>query len=190
MIEIKKITREIIQYSIIGAAVCEVVSLAVIGPGVVFPYGLVLGLATGIIAMRLLASSLETVTKTRRAGAVTSGYVVRILLYALALYLCARTGGVAFAGCAIGLLLPKAALTVSQLVTPKIRRALGKEEPETEHFVLVADPRGRLFVKTQGMMKDRGGRTYLTYRRFKHYKLVQEELPNFMYLTGEEKNNN
>ncbi|MDR0875953.1 MAG: hypothetical protein LBN12_07085 [Clostridiales Family XIII bacterium] len=156
----------------VGAVVCELVSLAIIGPGAAFPYGLVLGLAVAIIGIRLLSATLEAAAQARRPVAVTLGYLVRILLYAFALYLCARTGAAAFFGCVAGLLLPKAALAVSQLVTPKVRRALGKEEPETEHFVAVADPQGRLFVKTQGMMKDRGGRTYVTYRHFKHYKLV------------------
>jgi hypothetical protein len=148
------------------------VSLLLIGPGTAFPYGLVLGLAISIIGIRLLSATLDAAAQARRPVAVTLGYLVRILLYAFALYLCARTGMAAFFGCVAGLLLPKAALAVSQLLTPKVRRALGREEPETEHFVAVTDPASRLFVKTQGMMKDRGGRTYVTYRHFKHYKLV------------------
>jgi hypothetical protein len=153
--------------------VCELVSLALIGPGAAFPYGLVLGLAVAIIGMRLLAATVEALTgRTRGKKIVTLGYLVRILLYALALYLCVRTGLHALFGCMAGLLLPKAALPFGQLAMPKIRKALGKEEPVTEHFVAVPDPRSRLFVKSQAMVKYQGGRAFLTYRHFKHYKMV------------------
>lgn len=169
----KKINREILQYSLIGAAICELISLALIGPDILFPYGLALGLAVSVIGLRLLAATIEAVTCSRGARGGTSGYIIRILLYALALCLGARTGVLAFAGCAIGLLIPKAALVFGQLAMPAIRKALGKEEPVTEHFVPVTDNTSRIFVKSQGMSTYRGGRSFFTYRHFKQYKLVQ-----------------
>jgi hypothetical protein len=150
--------------------------LAIIGPAFAFPYGLVLGLAVAIIGMRLLAATVEAATGNARSKkVVTLGYVVRILLYVLALYLCVRTGLHALFGCMAGLLLPKAALTFGQLAMPKIRKSLGKEEPVTEHFVVVTEPTSRLFVKTQGMVKYQNGRAFLTYRHFKKYKLIQAQ---------------
>ena len=171
--DIKKLTKEIIQYSLIGAAVCELVSLALIGPSAFFLYGLVLGLAVAIIGVHLLAATVVSATSERGKKIVSLGYIVRIILYALALYLCVRTGIYALFGCMAGLLLPKVALTVGQLVMPKIRKAMGKEEPETEHYVAVSNPGSRLFVKTQGMVIYRGGKAFVTHRHFKQYKLVK-----------------
>ena len=153
---------------------CELVSLAIIGPSAVFLYGLVLGLAVAIIALNMLASNVSAATGTRSKKFVSTGYLIRILLYALALYLCAKTGMFALIGCMAGLLLPKAALTFGQLVMPKIRRATGKEEPVTERFVVVPDPRSRLFVKTQAMVINKGGRDFLTYKHFRQYKRIEE----------------
>ena len=164
---------------------CELVSLALIGPSAIFLYGLVLGLAVAIIALNMLASNVSAATGARSKKIVSTGYFIRILLYALALYLCAKTGLVALVGCMAGLLLPKAALTFGQLVMPKIRKAMGKEEPVTERFVVVSDPGSRLFVKTQGMVINKGGRDFFTYKHFKHYKRIDENAYDSTESTGE-----
>lgn len=157
----------------IGAAICELVSLPLIGLSATFLYGLIFGLAVAIIGMRLLAATVDAVTSGSGKKIVSLGYVIRIILYALALYLCVRTGIYSLFGCMAGLLIPKVALSFGQLAMPKIRKALGKEEPVEEYFVPVVDPQSRLFVKSQGMVKYKGGRAFLTHKHFKKYKLVK-----------------
>ena len=159
----------------IGAIVCELVSLALIGFSSIFLYGLVLGLAVAIIGVHLLASTIEAAAGNRRIKTVSLGLLIRIMLYALSLYLCARTGMYAVFGCMAGLLLPKAALIFGQLAMPKIRKAMGKEEPEAGHFVEVPDPGSRLFVKTYSIVISKDGRDYVTHRHFKRYKYVEND---------------
>ena len=156
--------------------VCELVSLALIGLSLTFLYGLALGLAVAIVGMRLLAATVEAATSERGKKIVSVGYILRIIIYTLALYLCVRTGLHALFGCMVGLLLPKVALAVGQLVMPKIRKAMGKEESVTERFVAVPNPGSRLFVKTQGMVIYSGGRAFVTHRHFKQYKLVKDNV--------------
>ena len=157
-------------YTIIAAAAAELISLPVLGPNILFPYGLAIGACASVIALNIIHYSIERAAERRKKGPVVLGFIVRVLLYGGALFFAVSTAGLTFAGAAIGLVLPHAALYVMRGLLPVIRKKIAKE-PET---VWVTDTRSLLFVKEPWFVLDKEGRTYLTHKHYRKIKVNRD----------------
>jgi len=142
----------------------------VIGWSPRFLYGLALGACFCILGLTLLTATIEWAMAARKKAAAVIGYIARLLIYFGVLYLAAKGGLVCLAGGGIGLLLPIAALLLSQTALPKILKLLGKEPAEEEHFVL--DRSSRFFEKEPNISIYKHGRVYATYRHYPRYKRI------------------
>ena len=155
-------------YAIVAAGVAEVVSLPVIGANVLFPYGLALGVCASVISLHVISASIERAVGRGKKGPVIFGLAGRVVLYAGALVLAARTADSAFAGAAIGVLLPYLSLYVRLGLLPAIRRGV-KKEPLA---VYVADTSSNLFVKEPWLVRSARGKTYMTYRHYRKKRVM------------------
>ena len=78
-----KFRNEIILYSLIMAAVAEVVSLIVIGPNITFVLGLLIGTAVAIVGFIILVKTGQMLMDDKKKKPVVLGYVLRIFLYGI-----------------------------------------------------------------------------------------------------------
>ena len=164
------IRKKLILYTIIAAVVVEVISLPVIGPNLLFSYGLAIGACAAIIALNIIAVSIDRAAERGKRKPVIFGYIVRVLLYGGALFLSVRTSGLSFAGAAIGLLLPHAAIYVMYGLVPSVRKRFSKDPPE----VWVADNRSLLFVSEPHLILQSNGKTYLTHRHYRKIRVTSD----------------
>ncbi len=141
-----------------------------IGPGILFPYGLAIGACISIVNLSVISVSIDRAIAKGKEGPVIIGFIVRILLYAGAVVVPARTSGISAVGAVVGLLLPHIVLYVKYGLIPWIRRKTGKE-PETVYAV---DTRSRMFIKEPWMIRYSKGRTYLTHRRYKKIRIEKQ----------------
>ena len=160
---ISKYKKEITRYTIIAALVAEVISLPIFKPGILFPYGLAIGVCIAIVNLHVISITIEQAVNRGKKGPVILGLVIRILLYGGAFLLAAKTSGVTAIGAAIGFLLPRIVLYIKYGLAPAIRRKLGKEPPA----IYKTDTRSMVFIKEPLMVKYKRGRTYMTHRHFK-----------------------
>ena len=142
------------------------ISLPAIGPSIRFSYGLAIGACVAIIALNIISLSIGRAAERGKKKPVIFGYIIRVLLYGGALFFAVRTSGLTFAGAAIGLLLPHAAIYVMLGLLPAVRKKFRKEPKE----VWVADTRSMMFVKEPSLVLYRKGRAYLTHR---HYRKIR-----------------
>ena len=147
------------------------ISLPAIGPNILFSYGLAIGACAAVIALNIIGVSIERAAERNKKKPVIFGYIIRVLLYGGALFFAVRTSGLTFAGAAIGLLLPHAALYVMYGLVPAIRKRVRKE-PQP---VWVTDTRSLLFVSEPHLVLQSNGRTYLSHR---HYRKIRTERTN------------
>ena len=147
------------------------ISLIIIGPNILFTYGLAIGACAAIIALYIISISINRAAETGNKKSVTFGFVIRILLYGGALFLAVRTSDISFAGAAIGLLVPHVALYIMYGLLPAARRKLGKEPPT----VYVTDTSSMVFVKEPFFVSYNKSRAYLTHRHYRKKRVVLEE---------------
>ena len=167
---IPKIKKEITLYTIIAAAVAEGISLPVLGPGVLFPYGLAIGVCAAVINLSVLSASIDRAVASGRKGPVAVGLIVRILLYCGAFLLAVRTDGVSGLGAAVGFLLPRLVMYVRYALLPWLRRRTGREPAA----VYIADTRSNVFVKEPRFVRYNKGRAFVTHRHFKKIRVPAE----------------
>ena len=160
MAEIKK---AITKYSIIVALIAEIISLFVFGPGILFPYGLVLGVCAALVNMGILSFSIDRAIALGKKGPVNVGLIVRIIIYAAAFFISARTGHISGIGTAIGFILPKLAMQIEFNFLPWFRRKTGRE-PEP---VFVTDKQSKIFDKEPRFVLYNKGRMYVTHRKYR-----------------------
>ena len=167
---ISKIRKDIILYTVIAAAVCQLISLPIVGPSILFTYGLAIGVCAAVIALNIIGFSVERATDSGKRKPVIFGYIFRILLYGGALILAVNTSVTSLAGAAIGLLLPHAVMCVIYGMLPVVRRKIAKE-PQP---VWVTDTSSMLFVKEPSLVIDNRGKTYLTHRHYRKKRIIPE----------------
>ena len=166
MTEIRKTTT---KYTLIAAAVCEIISLFIIGPGILFPYGLALGICAALINMSVLSFTVERSIALGKKGPVNAGLVIRIAIYAAAFLISARTGGISGLGTAIGFVLPKIAMQIKFNFLPWFRGKTGREPAP----VYVTDKYSKIFDKEPRFVLYNKGRMYITHKKFRKVKQQQ-----------------
>jgi len=160
--------KDITGYTLIAAVAAELISLPFLGPNILFPYGLALGICAALIALYVISVSIDRAVARGKRSPVFLGFFIRMLLYGGALWLAVRTSGISGAGAAIGLLLPQAALRIRLGLVPAIRRKLGREPAA----VYRTDTRSRVFVKEPWLVRYNKGRMYLTHRHYRKVRVV------------------
>lgn len=168
MTEVKKQTT---KYTIIAAAVCAVISQFVFGPGILFPYGLAVGVCVSLVNLSVISSSIERAVARGKKAPVIIGFFIRLVLYAGAFWFAVRTGGVSGLGAAVGFLLPRATLHIRYGFLPWLRQKTGKEAKP----VYITDTRCNIFDKEPRFVIYNKGRSYLTHRHFRKIRVAPEE---------------
>ena len=149
------------------------ISLPVIGPGILFPYGLALGVCASVIALNIISISIDRAAERGKKGPVFFGFLFRIVIYGGAFWLAVKTAGVASMGAAVGLLLPHIMLYIMYGLLPALKRKFGKEkEPE---MVYVADTRSMVFFKEPWLVRYNNGRAYITNKRYRKIRALRKE---------------
>lgn len=97
-----KFRNEIILYSLIMAAVAEVVSLIVIGPNIMFVLGLLIGTAVAIVGFIILVKTGQMLMDDKKKKPVVLGYVFRIFLYGISFLFCIKLSLPCGFGCGCG----------------------------------------------------------------------------------------
>jgi len=138
-----------------------------------FSYGLAIGVCAAVIALNVIGFSIERATDSGKRKPVIFGYLFRIVLYGGALLLAINTSVASFAGAAIGLLLPHAALYVTYGLVPVIRRKVMRE-PQP---VWVTDTSSLLFFKEPYHVIDNKGKTYLTHKHYRKKRIIPDQAP-------------
>jgi len=157
-------------YTIIAAGAAGLVSLPVIGPNVLFLYGLAIGACVAIIALNIISRTIDRAAGSGKKAPVLFGFFIRVLLYGGALYFAASTSVLTFAGAAAGLLLPHAAMYIMYGLVLVIKRKLKNEPAPT----WVPDTRSLLFIKEPQFEKPNKGRTYLTHRHYRKIRVTSD----------------
>ncbi len=101
---LKEFRNEIIVWALVMAVLAEVISLFVIGPGVMFPLGLAMGTAVAIFGFILLVKSGEASVVTRTGTIVVLGYFFALILHGIFFFICIRLSLVCAVGCGCGFL--------------------------------------------------------------------------------------
>ena len=102
MTNLNEFRNEIILYACLMAALAELISLFVIGPGLAFTAGLLAGTAVSIIGFIILVRSGQILLEKEKKSPVILGYIIRLVLYAVCFFICIRLSLKAGAGCGCG----------------------------------------------------------------------------------------
>ena len=146
------------------------ISLPVLGPNILFPYGLAIGACVAIIALNLICFTIERAASSGKRIPVIIGFYTRIALYGGALYLAATTSIITLAGAAIGLILPHIVLYLSYGLVPAIKKRV-KKEPEP---VWITDTSSLLFIKEPYFIVSKKGKTYLTHKHYRKTRVFSD----------------
>ena len=165
---IPKIKREITIYTIIAAAACEVISLPIFGLGILFPYGLAIGVCVAIVNLSVISSSIDKAVERGRKGPVVAGLIIRILLYGGAFLLAVRTANISGLGAAVGFLLPRIMMHIRYALLPWLRIKTGREPAA----VYVTDTRSNVFIKEPRLVRYNKGRAFVTHRHYKKIRIA------------------
>ena len=178
-VKITGIRKDLILFTVISACGAVLISLPVLGPNILFPLGLAIGVGAAIAALFIISFSIEKAAESGKRNPVMFGFFVRIFLYGGALWLAAKliallpsaaSAALPIAGAAIGLLIPHAVLYIKLGLLPVIMRKI-RREPDA---VWITDTRGLMFVKEPSLMKQNKGRTYLTHRHYRKIRVVPD----------------
>ena len=90
------------MYTVVLAAIIELISLPVIGPGILFPYGLAIGVCVAAVNLNIIESSIKRAVDRGKKWPVFFGLLIRVLLYAGAFLMAVRTSNISGLGAAIG----------------------------------------------------------------------------------------
>ena len=140
--------------------------LVLVGPDILFPYGLAIGVCIAIVNLHVIGITIEQAVYRGKKGPVTLGFIIRALLYGGAFLLAVKTSYITAIGAAVGFLLPRIVLYIRLGLAPAVRKKLAKEPPA----VYRADARSRVFIKEPWIVRYRKGRAYMTFR---HYKKIR-----------------
>jgi ATP synthase I chain. len=167
MTEVKK---EIVKYTIIAAAITEIISLPLLGLNIMFPYGLAIGVCVAILNLNIISKSIEKAVAQGKRSPVIVGFFIRTALYAGGFYLAVTTSLISGLAAAIGFVLPHIVLYIRKAILPALKRKISKEPAP----IYVADTSINLFIKEPEMVLSKNSRTYLTYRHYRKRRIPQE----------------
>ena len=152
----------------IAAIIAGLASLLIIGPNILFPYGLAIGTCIAIVNLNIISVSINSAVAKGRRGPVIAAFIIRIVIYGAVFLMGARTSYISGLGVAIGFVLPNISMLVMYLLWPAIKRKMGKEE----HATYVTDTRSNLFIKDPWLEHTYRGRNYLTYKHYRKIRIV------------------
>ena len=167
MTEVKK---EIVKYTIIAAAIAEIISLPILGLNIMFPYGLAIGVCVAVLNLNIISKSIEKAIAQRKRGPVIVGFFIRIALYGGGFYLAVTTSLISGLAAAIGFILPHIVLYIRKAIVPALKRKMSKEPAP----VYVVDTSSNLFFKEPEMVLYKNSRTYLTYKHYRKRRIQRE----------------
>ena len=146
------------------------ISLPVLGPNILFPYGLAIGTCVAIIALNIISFTVGQAAESGKRKPVVIGFIIRILFYGGVLYLAVSTSVLSLTGAAIGLVLPHIAMYIMYGLVPAVRRRTKKEPAPA----WIADTRSMMFLKEPYFIKTNRGRTYLTHRHYRKIRVYND----------------
>ena len=119
MDEVSKLKKQVAIYGLAVIAVCEIVSLFIIGFDIGFTVFLLAGFAAALVNFWLLAFFLQKMLDSGNAGFSTISFVIRILIYCAVFFISVKQGHTpSWVGCLIGILAPKVPLYYFNAVKP------------------------------------------------------------------------
>ena len=130
-----------------------------------------LGTVVGVVALWLIELAVEVLVNTGRKIWSLISFLARVILYGVVLYTGAKLSYSGLAGAAIGLLLPRIAIGIQQIVAPYIRKKTGREQ-KTEY---AADEKTNILIKQPWWVTYKNGRTYKTHHRHIKVKKVNAD---------------
>lgn len=116
--DISRIKKQVALYGLIVIAVCEIVSLFVLGFNALFAIFLVVGFAAALINFNLLALFLKKMLDSGNAGYSTLSFVARILIYCGVFFIAVKQGLAPGLACLLGFLAPKLPLYYFHAIKP------------------------------------------------------------------------
>ncbi|MDR2157178.1 MAG: hypothetical protein LBO81_05310 [Clostridiales Family XIII bacterium] len=187
---IKNLRNQAVVYGVGIMALCGLISLPVLGVNLLFVGGLIFGTAVSVLNISLLAFFTERSLLFGKPLLATVGLVLRMSLCGAAFVgSVTALGDMAGFGTAVGFVTVYAAVFWLNGVRPHIlriiqffsakadgfpRRSCGDPEYIYENAGCGANGERRyVFVKSFSMTKYRGGRTYVTCRRFRKLKEIR-----------------
>ena len=151
--------------------IAELISLLVLGPNILFPYGLAIGACVAIVNLSVISVTINQAIERGKKGPVIWGFILRVVLYGGAFWLAVTTSGVSGVGAAIGFLLPRITLYIRYGLLLALRRKL-KKEPAP---VYKADTRSNVFIKEPWLVRySKKGRSYVTHRHYRKVRVVPQ----------------
>ena len=106
-------------YGLAVVAVCEIVSLFIVGFDIGFTVFLLAGFAAALVNFWLLAFFLQKMLDSGNAGFSTISFVIRILIYCAVFFIAVKQGHTpSWVGCLAGILAPKVPLYYFNAVKP------------------------------------------------------------------------
>jgi len=167
MIEVKK---EIVTYTIIAAAIAEIISLPLFGLNIMFPYGLAIGVCVAVLNLNIISKSIEKAVAQRNRSPVIVGFFIRIVLYGGGFYLAVTTSLISGLAAAIGFALPHIVLYIRKAIMPVLKKKINKEPAP----IYVVDTSSNMFIKEPWIVQYKNSRTYLTYRHYRKRRIQKE----------------
>ena len=92
MDEVSKLKKQVAIYGLAVIAVCEIVSLFIIGFDIGFTVFLLAGFAAALVNFWLLAFFLQKMLDSGNAGFSTISFVIRILIYCAVFFISVKQG--------------------------------------------------------------------------------------------------
>ena len=119
MDEVSKLKKQVAIYGLAVVAVCEIVSLFIVGFDIGFTVFLLVGFAAALVNFWLLAFFLQKMLDSGNAGFSTISFVIRILIYCAVFFIAVKQGHTpSWVGCLAGILAPKVPLYYFNAVKP------------------------------------------------------------------------
>ena len=118
MDDISRIKKQVALYGLVFIAVCQIVSLFIIGFDVLFTVFLMAGLAAGLVCFNLIEFFLKKMLDSGNAGLSTLSFVIRILIYCGVFFIAVKQGTACGLACLLGILAPKVPLYYFHAIKP------------------------------------------------------------------------
>ncbi len=118
MDDVGKIKKQVALYGFIVIAVCQTISLFIIGFDLWFTVFLLAGFAAALVNFNILAFFLKKMLDSGNAGFSTISFVIRILIYCGVFFLAIKQGTAPGLACLLGYLASKLPLYYFHAVKP------------------------------------------------------------------------
>lgn len=118
MDDIGKIKKQVALYGFAVIAVCQIVSLVIIGFDLMFTLFLIAGYAAGLVNFLIIEFFLKKMLASGNASYSTLSFVIRILIYCAVFFIAVKQGTAQGLACLLGILAPKVPLYYFNAVKP------------------------------------------------------------------------